>query len=100
MACPHVAGLITALLSKEKSDERIADEIITSNNCCGIFGEGTVQSSPLYSVNNDVDDASIRKLLNQKYVVDIGIDGPDNSTGLGFLSYLNNEEFQSTWENS
>ena len=40
------------------------------------------------------DDASLRHLLNDKVVVDIGSDGTDNATRLGFLTYLSEEEFE------
>ena len=29
-----------------------------------------------------------------KLVVDIDVTGPDNATGLGFLTYLNEEEYE------
>ena len=60
MACPHVCGLLTALLDKE---------------------------------NNPVKgDAAMRALLT-KYTLDIGVKGPDNVTGLGFLTFLTKSEF-------
>lgn len=46
------------------------------------------------------DDAYIRKLLNKKYLIDIGLKGSDNSTGLGFLTYLNKDEFDKVWKNN
>lgn len=65
MACPHVCGFITALMTKggEYSDK--------------ITG-----------------DASCRELLNDKFCIDIGVEGVDNATGLGFLTYLTKEEFE------
>jgi subtilisin family serine protease len=42
-------------------------------------------------------DAELRKIL-QKYVIDIGVPGPDNAAGLGFLTYLTKEEFAEKWE--
>jgi len=74
MATPHVCGLVAALLTKD-----------------GPYRE---------DVN---DDESLRELL-EKFTIDIGVKGPDNATGLGFLSYLNFEEFKklesetSVWE--
>ena len=63
MACPHVCGLVAALLS-----------------------------------NNPVTgDAEMRERLNE-YAIDIGVSGPDNATGLGFLTYLTKEEFDAMWE--
>lgn len=47
--------------------------------------------------NTATDDAAIRKRLNE-YALDIGVPGPDNATGLGFLTYLTKEEFASVWE--
>jgi hypothetical protein len=65
MATPHVCGLVTALLTKGGPYSDLVE-----------------------------DDASLRKLLNEKFVVDIGVTGPDNATGLGFLTYLNEEEYE------
>ena len=56
MACPHVCGLVTALL--DKGDDETSD------------------------TNGDTDQ---RKLLNENYRIDIGSKEPDNSTGLGFI---------------
>jgi len=63
MACPHVCGLLSALLDKE-SDNAPAQ-----------------------------GDAAMRELINEKYLIDIGVKGPDNATGLGFLTYLTKDEF-------
>ena len=74
MATPHVCGLVAALLTKD-----------------GPYRKGVS------------DDEGLRKLL-EKFTIDIGVKGPDNATGLGFLSYLNFEEFKkvesetSIWE--
>ena len=65
MACPHVCGLITALMT-----------------------EGGAYSNVIK------DDASCRKLLNEKFLIDIGVKGSDNATGLGFLTYLSKKEFE------
>ena len=65
MACPHVCGLITALLSTPDDQTK---------------------------VNTD----GIRKRLNE-YALDIGVPGPDNATGLGFLTYLSKDEFDSVF---
>jgi subtilisin len=64
MACPHVCGLVAALLS----------------NGASVGG-----------------DAEMRNIL-QKFVIDIGVPGPDNATGLGFLSNLTKEEFAEVWK--
>jgi len=66
MACPHVCGLIAALLSTPDDKTKV-----------------------------DVD--GLRKRLD-KFALDIGVPGPDNSTGLGFLTYLSKEEFDSVFE--
>ncbi len=63
MATPHVCGLVAALLTKD---------------------------GPYSDVVKD--DASLRSILG-KLAIDIGVTGPDNATGLGFLSYLNKAEF-------
>lgn len=64
MAAPHVAGLLAALLTKD----------------------GPYRAAV-------TDDESLRKLLEQ-FTIDIGVKGPDNATGLGFLTYLNEEEYK------
>lgn len=64
MASPHVAGLITALLSGDND----------------FGGKKTVRRNLL-------------KLLNEKYLVDIDQPGRDNESGLGFLTYLDKDEF-------
>ena len=65
MACPHVCGFIAALMTK------------------GGAYEDVIQ-----------DDTSLRKLLDDKFTVDIASEGRDTQTGLGFLTYLNEEEFE------
>ena len=65
MAPPYVCGFITALMTEGGA----YDDIIK-------------------------DDASLRDLLNDKFVVDIGSNGTDNASGLGFLTYLSEEEFE------
>lgn len=66
MACPHVCGFLTALLTK------------------GGEYEGTIK-----------DDESCRDLINDKFLIDIGREGKDRSTGLGYLTYLTKDEFES-----
>ena len=68
MACPHVCGFITALLTKGDKAK-----------------------------HNIKNDAELREILNEKYLIDIGVKGPDNSTGLGFLTYLTKDEFTDLW---
>ena len=70
MACPHVCGLITALLDKGPN------------------------SNP-HDIKND---AELRNVLNEKYLVDIGVKGADNATGLGFLTYLTKSELKELWK--
>jgi subtilisin len=65
MACPHVCGFITALMTKGGAYSDIIQ-----------------------------DDASCRALLNEKFCIDIAVEGKDNATGLGFLTYLSKEEFE------
>jgi len=64
MACPHACGFMASLMTKGGKYEDLIK-----------------------------DDASLRQLLNDKFCVDIGIKGPDNATGLGFLTYLTKDEF-------
>jgi len=74
MACPHVCGLIAALLTvKESGTENAYNEVIK-------------------------DDASLRELLNEKFCIDIGVKGADTETGLGFLTYLSKEEYDAVWD--
>eukprot|EP00555_Chaetoceros_dichaeta_P010775 CAMPEP_0198264100 /NCGR_PEP_ID=MMETSP1447-20131203/14840_1 /TAXON_ID=420782 /ORGANISM="Chaetoceros dichaeta, Strain CCMP1751" /LENGTH=310 /DNA_ID=CAMNT_0043952941 /DNA_START=52 /DNA_END=984 /DNA_ORIENTATION=+ len=70
MACPHVAGLIAALLSGDSD-----------------FGK-----------NKEVK-RNLCKLLNDKYLMDIGQPGRDNESGLGFLTYLDATEFNLAFRN-
>lgn len=65
MASPHVCGLIAALMTKGGAYEDIIK-----------------------------DDSSCRALLNANFALDIGIEGDDNATGLGYLSYLTKNEFE------
>lgn len=63
MAAPHVCGLVAALMTKGGK----YSDVITH-------------------------DASLREVLNEKYLRDIGVKGPDNETGLGFLTFLDETE--------
>jgi len=65
MASPHVAGLIAAVLSGDTD-----------------FGK-----------NKEVK-RNLCKLLNDKYLMDIGKPGRNNESGLGFLTYLDAKEFK------
>jgi len=65
MATPHVCGFITALMTKGGAYSDIIK-----------------------------DDESCRALLNDKFVIDVGAEGVDNATGLGFLTYLTRDEFE------
>jgi len=64
MASPHVCGFVTALMTKDGN----YSDIITN-------------------------DESLRTLLDENFVRDIGEKGPNNSTGRGFLTYLNETEY-------
>ena len=68
MACPHVCGFIAALMTKGGAYEDIIK-----------------------------DDASLRKLLDDKFTVDIAVEGRDTQTGNGFLTYLDESEFESAF---
>lgn len=72
MACPHVCGLVAALLTK-KDDESLTYSDLIKN------------------------DATLRSVLKKRCLIDIGAKGPDNATGLGFLTYLTKEEFDEIW---
>jgi len=69
MACPHVCGLIAALLDKNDGYDKVLLK----------------------------DDEALRKLLKKKFLIDIGVKGPDNETGLGFLTFLTKQEFDDMW---
>ena len=72
MACPHVCGLVAALLTKKD--------------------DGSVSYSDLIK-----NDASLRRVLKKRCLIDIGAKGADNETGLGFLTYLTKQEFKELW---
>jgi len=106
MASPHVAGLVACILSTSQVGERPDDEVLppdedtpsTGFDCCGLFGSSSVPPpadsapSPSGEFGKVKDDASLREVLNEKFLKDIGVTGPDNETGLGFLSYLSKDE--------
>lgn len=64
MACPHVCGLIAALLTGGRWDKK-----------------------------EDRKDDVLRRHLEKKRCIDIDVKGPDNATGVGFLTYLDKDEF-------
>ena len=67
MASPHVCGFVAALMTKGGAYEDIIK-----------------------------DDASFRALVNDNFSIDIGSsEGVDRDTGLGFLTYLTEDEFES-----
>lgn len=70
MATPHVCGLVAALMTKG-----------------GKF-DGTI-----------TDDTTCRQVLNDSFCIDIGASGRDNQTGLGFATYLSNDEFRDAFRN-
>lgn len=65
MATPHVCGLITALMTK---GGKYADDITNDKSC--------------------------RAFLNKNCLIDVGVEGRDDATGLGFLTYLSKDEFE------
>jgi hypothetical protein len=65
MASPHVAGLVACLLTEGKSSHR----------------GGKLAKAK--SIRNSLNDIAI----------DIGAEGIDNETGLGFVTYLDGTEF-------
>mmetsp|Transcript_31181 Transcript_31181/g.47560 ORF Transcript_31181/g.47560 Transcript_31181/m.47560 type:complete len:569 (+) Transcript_31181:90-1796(+) len=71
MACPHVTGLIAALMS------------------------GT--NSYKFRTNDPGTDQKVRDLLKQ-YTIDIGLKGFDTATGLGFVTFLSKDEFNTMFK--
>ena len=73
MACPHVCGLIAALLDEDKG--------YNNASCRSCRCTGT------------------RSILDRlkKMAIDIGVKGPDNETELGFLTFLTKKEFNAMW---
>ena len=65
MATPHVCGLICALMDKQ--------------------GKYVTQIT---------DDGSCRRFLDSNCLIDVGAEGKDNATGLGFVTYLTKDEFE------
>ena len=65
MACPHVCGFITALMTNNKAK---------------------------YSILK-----TLKADLRKNYAIDIGAEGKDNSTGVGFVTYLKKNEFDEFW---
>lgn len=66
MACPHVAGLIAALMTNGRLK----------------FNAG------------EKKDDFVCEHLEKYHCVDIDIEGRDSSTGVGFLTYLDKEEYE------
>eukprot|EP00546_Thalassionema_frauenfeldii_P019357 CAMPEP_0178905584 /NCGR_PEP_ID=MMETSP0786-20121207/6358_1 /TAXON_ID=186022 /ORGANISM="Thalassionema frauenfeldii, Strain CCMP 1798" /LENGTH=356 /DNA_ID=CAMNT_0020577211 /DNA_START=193 /DNA_END=1260 /DNA_ORIENTATION=- len=71
MACPHICGLIAALMSGPNASKFRRKE-----------GR----------------DAKVRELLKQ-YTLDIACEGFDNATGLGFVTFLSRSEFNNMFGN-
>lgn len=69
MAAPHVTGLIAALLSKDDPTS------LVGYSSCDM----------------------LRKDLSANFSVDIGTEGTDEATGVGFATYLNHEELIEHW---
>lgn len=42
-------------------------------------------------------DKKFREQLSNNYAIDIGLKGPDTSTGVGFLTYLDKNELDKFW---
>jgi len=82
MACPHVTGLIAALLSGDTAFK--AD-----------FAKAVPEGNSSFGMKKNVN-LNVRKMLTDKYAVDISQVGRDNGSGLGFLTYVINgkEEFE------
>ena len=70
MAAPHVAGLIAALLQ----------DVLKSLG------------------SRKYKDEIMRCVLRKSRVIDIGVKGMDTATGVGFLTYLNTEDFDALRE--
>ena len=70
MASPHVCGFIAAILS-----------------------------GPDFK-GKPVSDAQLRRILSRKYAIDIGVEGRDNSTGVGLVTKLSKPELDEIWKGS
>jgi hypothetical protein len=79
MASPHVCGFIAAILSG--------------------WDEGWEEQAALE--RDDVEDnmptirkdRRLRKFLEKKHIIDIGVPGRDDDTGVGFLTFLDKGEY-------
>jgi len=65
MASPHVAGLVSSLMTGGR-----------------IKNDGSKT------------DDTLRQILNESHAIDIAAVGIDKATGIGFLTYLNHDEFK------
>jgi len=70
MACPHISGMVACLLSN-----------------------GSPHRETVFQHKSPMAVSTMKQILADKYCVDIGARGFDNDTGLGFLSYLTLDEF-------
>lgn len=70
--------------------------------------QGTSMASPhvagliaaLLTKDTYSSDKQLRQDLAQKYVIDIAAEGPDKATGVGFLTFLSKDEFDTFWQSS
>ena len=77
MAAPHVCGLLAALLDKENGNKHMVAKVF----------------------NKKSHDETLRDWINKHHCIDIGLTGADDSTGLGFLTYLSKKEFDDVFDN-
>jgi len=40
------------------------------------------------------NEKELRRMLTEKYAIDVGVKGPDHSTGVGFLTYISKDEVE------
>jgi hypothetical protein len=77
MASPHVCGFIAAILSGW--DEGWEEQTLEQE-------EG--EEKPTIR-----KDRRLRKFLEKKHIIDIGVSGRDDHTGVGFLTFLDKGEY-------
>ena len=68
--------------------------------------QGTSMAAPhvtgliaaLLTNGRNSSDKNLRKDLSENFAIDIGSEGPDNSTGVGFATFLSTSELDILWD--